>query len=105
MGTNKPGRRIGPGRLTHGWHGPQRTTLRLARPGETAEVVRLAAVAGGPLDKYMAAAIESGTAAKAVLSALDAGTDALVEPTARAASAGDPAPLTELAVALVTEHG
>ena len=105
MGTNKPVRRIGPGRLTHGWHGPQHTTLRLARPGEAAEVARLAAMAGGPLDRHMAAAIEGATATKAVLSALHAGTEALLEPAARATSAGDPAPLTELAAALVAEHG
>ncbi|MGH3219408.1 MAG: GNAT family N-acetyltransferase [Streptosporangiaceae bacterium] len=105
MGTNKSDRRIGPGRLTHGWHGPQRTTLRLARPGEAGEVARLAAVAGGPLDKYMATAIEDGAASKAVLSALRAGTDALIEPAARAAAAGSPAPLTELAIALVAEDG
>lgn len=45
-------------------------------------MARLAEMAGGPLDEYMAAAVEGGTAAQAPLSALHAGTDALVDPAA-----------------------
>jgi GNAT superfamily N-acetyltransferase len=90
--------------LAQGWRGPAGTVLRLARPGEAAEVARLAATTGGPLDEYMHDAIENGTASSALLDGLRTRKEALLMPAARAGAAHDPSPLTELSVALVAEH-
>jgi GNAT superfamily N-acetyltransferase len=96
---------MGAGRFIHGWHGPQKTRLRLARPGEIADAERLADLGGGPLDGEMAAAIADGTASSALLGALRDGRDhPSVESVARVAAAGDPTPLLELAVALIAER-
>ena len=97
-------RRVGPGRLTHGWNGPQGTLLRLARPGEAEDVARLAEITGGPLDDWMHAAIEDGTASAALFAALRSSNKALVDPASRCAATGDPTPFTELSLALVAER-
>jgi GNAT superfamily N-acetyltransferase len=92
------------GRLAQGWNGPAGTVLRLARPGEAAGVARLADTTGGPLDEYMHAAIEDGTASAGLLAGLRTGKEALLRPAARAGAAHDPAPFTELSLALVAER-
>jgi hypothetical protein len=97
-------RRVGPGRLTHGWNGPQGTLLRLARPGEAEDVARLAETTGGPLDEWMHAAIEAGTASAALFAALRSSNEALIGPVSRCAATGDPTPFTELSLALVAER-
>jgi GNAT superfamily N-acetyltransferase len=108
--TSGPGRLIMPRRLkasglTRGWAGPGDTILRLARPGESADVRRLAATAGGPLDDQIAAAIEDRTAGAALVRALQGGRDAVTRAAAEALCAGNPAPLSELAAILVAERG
>ena len=97
-------RRVGPGRFTHGWNGPQGTLLRLARPGEAKDVARLAETTGGPLDEWMHAAIENGTASAALFAALRSSNEALIGPVSRCAATGDPTPFTELSLALVAER-
>lgn len=97
-------RRIGPGRLTHGWNGPGGTLLRLARPGEAERIAELAKTTGGPLDEWMHAAIENGTASSALLTALRTNPKALMDPAARCAVSGDPTPMTEMSLALVAER-
>jgi GNAT superfamily N-acetyltransferase len=97
-------RRVGPGRLTRGWNGPQGTLLRLARPGEAEDVARLAETTGGPLDEWMHAAIENGTASAALFAALRSSNEALIYPAGRCAATGDPTPFTELSLALVAER-
>jgi GNAT superfamily N-acetyltransferase len=96
--------RVGPGRLTHGWNGPQGTLLRLARPGEAKDIARLAETTGGPLDEWMHAAIEDGTASAALFAALRSSNKALIDPASRCAATGDPTPFTELSLALVAER-
>jgi GNAT superfamily N-acetyltransferase len=97
-------RRVGLGRLTHGWNGPRGTLLRLARTGEAEDVARLAETTGGPLDEWMHAAIEDGTASAALFTALRSGNKALIDPASRCAATGDPTPFTELSLALVVER-
>jgi GNAT superfamily N-acetyltransferase len=91
--------------LTSGWRGPAGTMLRITRPGEAAAVAQLAETTGGPLDEYMHAAIENGTGAAALLKGLHTGKETLLMPAARAGAARDPAPLTELSLALVAARG
>ncbi len=115
-GSEAPQRGSGPSRLitprrlkasglTRGWPGPGDTILRLARPGESGAVLRLAAMAGGELDEQIAAAIEDGTAGSALARALDGGKDAATRAAAESLSGGTPAPLAQLAAILVAEHG
>jgi hypothetical protein len=105
-----PGRLIMPRRLKtsgliRGWAGPGDTILRLARPGESADVLRFAAAAGGLLDDQIVAAIEDGTAGAALVRGLQSGRDAVTRAAAEALSTGTPAPLSELAAILVAERG
>jgi hypothetical protein len=98
-------RRLKASGLIRGWPGPGDTILRFARPGESADVQRFAAAAGGRLDDQIAAAIEDRTSGAALVRAVQTGRDELTRAAAEALSTGNPAPLSKLAAILVAERG
>ena len=62
--------RVHPRRLTNGWAGANGTRLRLARPGESDEIVPLVEMAAGPTTPEVRAIIDSSTTSAALLAAL-----------------------------------
>lgn len=98
-------RRLKASSLTCGWPGPAGTTLRLARPGESSAVQRLAAMGGAELGEQISTAIEDGTAGSALVRALDGDKQAATRVAAETLHDGTPAPLAQLAGILVAERG
>jgi hypothetical protein len=62
----------------------------MARPGDTAEVSRLLAMAGLDLPPYLAEAIENQVIGSTLMHALEAGNDQVLTAVATAAGCGDP---------------
>jgi GNAT superfamily N-acetyltransferase len=77
-------------RLVRGWSGPAGTRIRLARPGDTAAVADLLALADMPLDPHVAAVVEADTVASTVRLGLQRGPQEMLRPVAEAGAAGRP---------------
>jgi hypothetical protein len=77
-------------RLIKGCSGPGGTRIRLARPGDTAQVARLLELVGIRLDPAVREAIETGTVASTLLLGLDHGAHAMLGPLTDAIAADRP---------------
>lgn len=77
-------------RLVKGSSGPGGTRIRLARPGDTAQVARLLELVGIRLDPAVGAAIDTGTVAATLLLGLDHGAEAMLRPLTEAVAADRP---------------
>jgi GNAT superfamily N-acetyltransferase len=104
--TKKPGRvpPITADRLLRGWPGPAGTRIRLAAPGDAAEVRDLLAFAELSFDQELEETIEAGTVVTTILTGLRAGMSQMLRPLAEAAAAGRPQDaMIGLATVLVAE--
>jgi GNAT superfamily N-acetyltransferase len=77
-------------RLVSGWPGPGGTHIRLARHGDTEQILGLLALAGIGLDPVVGAVIEAGTVASTLLLGLDHGPEGMLGPLAEAVAADRP---------------
>ncbi len=77
-------------RLVVGWSGPGGTRIRLACPGDTAQVAQLLELVDIRLDPAVGEVIEAGTVASSLLLGLDHGTDVMLRPLTEALDAARP---------------
>lgn len=98
QGKGRGGRKVAPvprisaERLRNGWSGPNGTRIRLAAPGESADVARFMAMAGSAFDPDLAASIDNGNIATSVLAALDGDGRAILANFAALSAGEDPTP-------------
>ncbi len=88
--TVSAGPKLDAAALAQGLPVPGGVLLRMARPGDTAEVSRLLAMAGVDLPPYLAAAIDNQDIGSTLMHTLEAGNDQILTALATAAHRGDP---------------